>query len=76
MVKIKNLSGFPLAVQVVRPDGADDTVHVAVRGRVTLADGFKVNDTWLAINGKDVMVEVPDQPQPVIVKEVGNDDDR
>lgn len=74
MVKIRNLSGFPLGVQVVRPDGSPDTVHVAVRGKVTLADGFKVNANWRAING--ALVKIEDTEANVVAEEVSYGDDR
>lgn len=57
-VKVINMGTIALSVDIIRPDGKKDAVHLQARSSLYLPQGCKVVNNFLVKNPKVVVKEI------------------
>lgn len=55
--KVINTSSDPRQVKIRRADGSPDTIHLAPKGKVTLAKGQTIDQNWHTLEGEGVKIK-------------------
>lgn len=52
-----NMNDYAVHPKLIGPDGKPDSIHLMGKRRVTLPDGYKVDQNWLALASKITVFE-------------------